>query len=58
MQLFHQPAQQRAGIDPERMRLVELGQRRRGIAGQHVLEQAADAAAVGQAEHVADLLGA
>ena len=44
-------------VDAQRMRLVELGERRRRIAGEDQLQQPADASAVGEAEHVADLVG-
>ena len=57
MQRFHQAADQRARVDAERMGLVELRQHRRRVAGQQRFQQAADAAAVGQAEHVAHLVG-
>ena len=54
---LHQPAQQRGRVDPQRMRFVERGERGRRIALQHQPEQVADPPAVGEAEHVADLVG-
>jgi len=57
MQGLHQPAQQLRRVDPELMGLIELGQRGGRIAGEHQLEQPPDAPAIGEAEHVADLVG-
>ncbi len=57
VKLFHEAANERAGIDPEVVRFVEIGERRRGVAAKHMIEQTADATAISKAEHVAHLLG-
>ena len=55
MQALHQPAQQLRRIDAEVVRFVEFGERRGCVARQDQLQQPADAAAIGKAEHVAHL---
>ena len=57
VQRLHQAADQRGRVDAERMRLVQLAEHGGCVAGEDRLQQAADAAAVGEAEHVAHLGG-
>ena len=57
VQRFHEAAEQLHRVDAELVRFVELGERGGGIAREHQLQQAPDAAAVGEPEHVAHLIG-
>ncbi len=57
MQAFHQSAQQLRRVDPELVRLVEVGQRCRRVAGQNQLKEAPNPPAIGESEHVAHLVG-
>ena len=55
---FGEIAEQLHRLGAVAMQVIERGQRRLGVAAEHVLEQIEDAPAVGEAEHVAHRLGA
>ena len=57
VQALHQPAKQLRRIDSQGVRFVECGKRSACVAGKNQFEQPADASTIGEAEHVANLIG-